>query len=81
MEEFKKLTKGLGLVGGCLGGIIILPFFLVFLLVRALWRGLYNMTHPNSQIPNPESPFKKPQPSQSQTEPPKEEKQDVGLHG
>lgn len=81
MAELKKILKGLGLVGGCIGGIIIVPFFGVFLLLRAMARGLHNMTHPNAQVPNPESPFNKPKPTQQQNEPPQEEKKDVGLQG
>ena len=68
MEPLKKLINGLGLAGGCIAGIIILPFFVLFLMLRATWRGLHNMTHPNLQIPNPESLFNKPKPQEETTE-------------
>lgn len=74
MAEVKKMLNGLGLVGGCIAGIIIVPFFGIFLVLRAMWRGLYNITHPNAQIPNPESPFNNPRPSQSESESTLEEK-------
>lgn len=74
MDVFKKLTNSLGLAGGCIAGIIILPFFVAFLMIRAAARGLYNMTRPNAKIPNPESPFNKPQPAHPQNAPSEEEK-------
>jgi hypothetical protein len=58
MKVLKGIVNGVGLAVGCVGGLVILPFFVLFLMLRAAVRGLYNMTHPDSQIPNPESFFK-----------------------